>query len=51
MITALNTGSDPSTPHTGVHRFIAANPLLLVGLGAVSAELLVALALRRKTNQ
>ena len=51
VITALSTGHDPSTPNTGVHRFIAANPLLLAGLGVVSAGLLVALALRRKSNQ
>jgi len=50
VLTALNTGSDPNTPNTGVHRFVAANPLLLVGLGVVSAGLLVALALRRKSN-
>ncbi|OJU88174.1 hypothetical protein BGO17_04360 [Candidatus Saccharibacteria bacterium 49-20] len=51
VLTALNTGSDPSTPNTGVHRFIAANPLLLAGLGVVSAGLLIAVAMRRKSNQ
>lgn len=51
VLTALNTGSDPSTPNTGVHRFIAANPVVVAVLGAVTAGLLLLVALRRKSNQ
>lgn len=51
VLTALNTGSDPNTPNTGVHRFIAANPIALAVLGLVSASLLLAIALRRKSTR
>lgn len=51
VLTALNTGSDPSTPNTGVHRFVAANPIVLAVLGALSAGLLIAIALRRKSTR
>jgi len=51
VLTALNTGTDPGTPNTGVHRFIAANPIVLAGLGILSAGLLVAIALRRKSTR
>ena len=51
VLTALNTGTDPGTPNTGVQRFIASNPIVLAVLGLVSAGLLVAIALRRKSTQ
>ncbi|MEO6109578.1 MAG: hypothetical protein ABIP50_01025 [Candidatus Saccharimonadales bacterium] len=47
VLTALNTGTDPTPPNTGFTVLKLANPIVLVGLGVVSAGILFALARRR----
>jgi len=49
VLTALNTGTDPSVPNTGVMT-AGANPVLITGLGVVAAATLAAVAMRRRTN-
>lgn len=48
IITALNAGSDPTPPNTGALQIIRKNPLVVAGLGIVTAALLFAIALRRR---
>lgn len=50
VLTALNTGADPSTPNTGAQLLKLANPVVLIGLGVVTASVLFALV-RRRSNQ
>jgi len=49
VITALNTGSDPTPPNTGVAKQLLANPAVTVILGIVTAGLFAAFAIRRKS--
>jgi len=51
VITALNSGTDPSTPNTGVMKLVQSNPALVAGLGIITAGLLIVLAVRRKVTQ
>ena len=50
VLTALNTGKDPSTPNTGAQPLKLANPIVLVGLGMTAASLLFVAARRRFNN-
>jgi hypothetical protein len=50
VLTALNTGTDPTPPNTGAELLKLASPVALVGLGIVSAVLLFILARRRSTK-
>ncbi len=50
VLTALNTGKDPSTPNTGAQPLKLANPIVLVGLGMTAASLLFIAARRRFNN-
>jgi len=47
VVTALNEGTDPNAPNTGVAKLLLANPLLIVSLGFVTAGLLFFIATRR----
>jgi hypothetical protein len=52
VLTALNTGDDPSAPNTGVLQVVRKNPLVVAGFGIVTAALLITLAVRRRqTNK
>lgn len=51
VLTALNTGSDPSGPNTSVARMIMANPAVVVVLGVVTAGFFTILAVRRRAVQ
>lgn len=51
VLTALNTGTDPDAPNTGVARFVQANPAVVAGFGILAAGLLIALAVRRRNTQ
>lgn len=51
VLTALNTGTDPDAPNTGVARFVQANPALVAGLGIVAAGMLIAIAVRRRSTR
>lgn len=51
VLTALNTGTDPTPPNTGVAQIIMANPALVAGLGIVTAGILLVAARRRLTNK
>lgn len=51
VVTALNTGSDPTPPDTSVAQTILRSPLAIVVLGVISAGVLAAIALRRRANQ
>lgn len=51
VLTALNTGSDPSAPNTGVLQIARKNPLVVAGLGIVTAIVLVAIAQRRRQTK
>ncbi len=46
VLTALNTGTDPTPPNTGVARLIMANPVTVAALGVVTVTVLVLLATR-----
>ncbi len=48
VLTALNTGTDPSAPNTGVLQIARKNPLVIAGLGIVSAAVLIGIAVRRR---
>ncbi len=48
VLTALNTGNDPSAPNTGAMQVIRKNPLVVVGLGALTAVVLIGIAIRRR---
>ena len=50
VITALNAGTDPTPPNTGALQIIRKNPLVVAGLGIVTAALLFAVAMRRRQN-
>lgn len=50
VITALNAGTDPTPPNTGALQTIRKNPLVVAGLGIVTAALLFAVAMRRRQN-
>ena len=50
VLTALNTGKDPSTPNTGAQPLKLANPVVLVGLGILATSLLFMAARRRFNN-
>jgi len=50
VITALNTGSDPTPPNTGALRIVMANPIVLAGLGIITAAILAYAATRRRTT-
>lgn len=51
VLTALNTGTDPSVPNTGVLQIARKNPLVVAGLGIVTAIVLVAIAQRRRQTK
>ena len=50
VLTALNTGSDPKAPNTGVARIVTANPAVSAGLGLLTAGGLF-IAGRRRLNK
>lgn len=50
VLTALNAGTDPDAPDTGALRLVLANPILIAGLGLVTAGLISVVALRRRAN-
>lgn len=41
VLTALNTGSDPNAPDTGIAQFVTQNPLLIILIGVSAAASLV----------
>jgi len=51
VLTALNAGTDPAAPNTGVLQLVKGNPALVAGLGIVTAALLIAMATRRRANR
>jgi hypothetical protein len=52
VLTALNTGDDPSAPNTGALQVVRKSPLVVAGFGIVTAALLITLAVRRRqTNK
>jgi hypothetical protein len=52
VLTALNTGNDPSAPNTGALQMITKSPFVVAGFGIAAAALLIALATRRRqTNK
>jgi len=51
VITALNTGSDPSAPNTGAMRLALGNPLVLAVLGIATAGVLLIAAQRRRSTK
>lgn len=51
VLTALNAGTDPSAPNTGVAGFVQANPVVVAGFGIVAAGMLLAIAIRRRNTQ
>lgn len=52
VLTALNTGNDPSAPNTGALQLVQKNPAVVAGLGLLTAALLFAAAIRRRqTNK
>lgn len=50
VLTALNTGSDPTPPNTGAMHIITANPIILSGLGIITAGILIFAATRRRNT-
>lgn len=50
VLTALNTGSDPTPPNTGAMHIITANPIVLAGLGIITAGILIFAATRRRNT-
>jgi len=51
VLTALNAGTDPAAPNTGVLQLVKGNPVLVAGLGIMTAALLIAMATRRRANR
>jgi hypothetical protein len=49
VLTALTTKKDPSAPNTGAQPLKLASPIVLIGLGVLTATVLFAVA-RRRTN-
>ena len=51
VLTAINAGKDPTPPNTGVMQIVMANPLIIAGLGIVTAAVFIYAATRRnQTN-
>jgi hypothetical protein len=48
VLTALNDGSDPTPPNTGVAKLILANPAIVAVLGLITAGLLALVIFRRR---
>jgi fibronectin-binding autotransporter adhesin len=48
VLTALNAGSDPTPPNTGVAKLILANPAIVAILGLITAGLLALVIFRRR---
>lgn len=51
VLTALNTGSDPTPPNTGAAELIRANPVTTAVLGLVAAAALIFIAVRRRATK
>jgi fibronectin-binding autotransporter adhesin len=51
VLTALDTGSDPSAPNTAFAHLMMANPAIIAGLGIVTAGFFTVLAARRRANR
>jgi hypothetical protein len=51
VLTALNTGSDPTPPNTGVAKLILANPAIVAVLGLITAGLLALVIFRRRATK
>lgn len=51
VLTALNTGTDPTPPNTGAAKLILGNPIVLATLGIATASLLIFIAIRRRSTR
>jgi len=51
VLTALNTGTDPSAPNTGAAKLLLGNPVLIAVLGASTVALIVGIAIRRQSTR
>lgn len=50
VLTALNTGSDPDAPNTGMASMLTSNPFLPLALGVLTAVLILLVARRRQSQ-
>jgi len=51
VLTALNSGTDPHAPNTGVMKFVHANPVAVIAMGAVAAAFIGLLAHQRGSRR
>lgn len=51
VLTALNSGTDPHAPNTGVMKFVHANPVAVIAMGAVAAAFIGLLARQRGSRR